>query len=200
MSLIGNPQAATLSGGAESLSADGTNDYGEVSLPSSLEGSSLTEFAVEFAIEWTETNPKSIMTQFNDANQTLNIQANVKVTSSGRTANAGDLQFDLRDSGGDRLEFGTSGQGLNDGNRHDITAIWDDTTTNSVRLFIDGAQATPNTAVSQGPSNFTTWDYNMPLWARVSGGSIDNYLDAKIGALRVHDAAPSGQSINAYEY
>jgi len=53
MTLTGNKTDATLSDGGEALAFDGSTDFGSVTLPSTLEASSLNAFYIEFSTEYT---------------------------------------------------------------------------------------------------------------------------------------------------
>lgn len=197
MSIIGDMQDGTLSDGAESIHADGTDDHGEITLPSQFEGSGLTAFSVEAALETTTTDASNLIgLRESGANQFLEIWIN---RDGGLNINEGFIAMRLTDSNGNSLRFGPSNNpNINDGSRHDISFIIHDSTANDAEIIIDGTSVSLTFSSTGGPSSFTTWGSPMQVWARNLDGSISNYLDAKQGAMRWHDQGISDQTIGDY--
>jgi len=198
MSFNGGPTAATLSDGADSISGDGTDDHGLITLPNSLEGSSLQSFSIEFAIEHSTSSQSAAVygARNSDVNQFLSCNLNLDVNAN---ADVGNIRFNLTDDAGDRVTFAPSASpNLDDGTRHNVSVIYNDTSTNDVDVIIDGSSVALSFANQQSPSNFAAWDVDMAVWARNLGGSLSFYSDMEIGAMRWHDSAISSQTIGDY--
>lgn len=197
MTINGDPQDGTLSDGSESVVFDGGGDYGATDLPASLEGSGLQSFSVEYALQTTTSDFDRLGDLRNDdANQRFLVRANVDETGSG---NDGYFVVQLTDDAGSSFQFAPSNNpNINDGNRHDISVIIDDSTNNNATLIIDGSSVSVTVGSSDSPSSFTTWDHSFPTAARNLGGSVDSYLSVEIGAVRWHDTAISNQTISDY--
>lgn len=199
MTLIGDLQAATLSDGNDSIDGDGTDDRGEITLPSQFEGSGLQTFSVEAVIEYTGSGDYAVFVVENSGNsQRIDWLLNFDAAANSDTGN---FFFQLTDDAGDRLRWGpTNNPSIDDGSRHNISIIVNDSTQNDVDIIIDGSSVSVTTDVSNGPSSFGTWDTDLPVWARtVDGGSTyDFWFDGEIGAMRWHDVAISSQTIDDY--
>ena len=196
--IIGSPQDSTLSDGKESLDFNGVDDYGEFTLPGEFTENSLTEFSIEFSIQYTtDSTDMSIFGLRNDdGDQFIEFLTN---RDGNRNTDTGNLMFNLRDDSGDRVQLSFDGsQSLNDGTRKDISVIVEDSTTNDVRLILNGEERDVFFGNSESPSNFTTWDHDMPICARNLSGSVGNYFDVDVGAVRWHDEAITNQTIGDY--
>jgi hypothetical protein len=197
MSLTGDPQATTLSDGAESVKADGTDDYGTIPIPPELEGGDLNQFSIEFTIEHSSTNTEvAIGCRNSDTNQKLLIFLNSDETLS---SDPGTFQFRLDDDNSNKLRLAPStNPNLDDGNRHDVSIIVNDASANDVDIIIDGSSQSLNFDVTQSPSSFTTWDTDLGVFVRNTSGTVDNYADIKLGAIRLHGSAINSQTISDY--
>ena len=189
MSLTGGETAGTLSDGSDAVDFDGESDEGTVSLPSQFEGSALTSFSVEFATEYTDSsvNTDLFLANNDDDSQRLQIRVNTDGTAN---LKEGNIWIQLIDRDGNRLrvEPATNPE-LNDGVRHDITMIVNDSSQNDVDIIIDGDNVSLNFIDEDGPDNFGTWDVNALL-------SSD--LNSSVGAQRYHDEGITEQTISDY--
>jgi len=192
MSLTGGETAGTLSDGSESVDFDGSSDYGLVTLPASLSGSSLTSFSVEMAIQYTSTD------QF-DRFLGVAQPDTQQFTVSDEVGGTGTLNIVLSDKDGSTLVFEPSTDpGLDDGNRHDVSIIINDSTTNDVSLIIDGSSVVVNVTQSGGPSNFGPWTIDLGIFGRSTDSCVDLLGSGSAGAYRFHDSAISEQTISDY--
>lgn len=197
MSITGDPQATTLSDGSESVTADGVDDYGTITLPAALSGSSLQDFSVEFAVEYSTSNEAELCGSLNaNGNQWLRIRLN---TDESASTDAGNFHVILADDDGDRLRFSpASNPGLNDGSRHDLSIVINDASANDASVIIDGSSVSVTYNEQQAPNNFVSWDQSMAIWAENNNGSIRDYVEAAVGAIRWHDEAITSQTISDY--
>lgn len=197
MSLTGDFQDATLSDDTEALSSDGTDDHGETTLPSTLEGTALVSFSAELAFEYTSSDFHRLTGVRNTiGGQWFHI-------SVGADANAGldsgNMYVTLDDQDGSRLQFGpSSNPNLNDGIRHNVSVIINDSSQNDVEMIIDGSSVDLTFDTTENPDNFGPWSYNLGTFASNNSGTIENYFDGKIGAIRWHDLAITEQTISDY--
>lgn len=198
VSLTGDFQDDTLSDGSESILGDGTDNYGAMTAPPELEGSSLQQFSYEIVLEASHTSSREYLgIQNNDTDQLLLLAINIDETNS---ADAGNLNFYFQDDSGSRIRCAPStNPGINDGNRHDISWIVNDSTTADVELIIDGTSYSLNFDSSATLDNFTTWDGDILYWARRNDDqSVDGYWPGEIAADRWHDTNIPSQTINDY--
>lgn len=198
MTVVGDPQAGTLSDGSESVDWDGTDDHGLFTMPPELEGPGLNAFSVEFALQWDHSN--TIQNNFGVRNggdvQDLFGEINRDEEFSNA---AGSFYLYLADQNDNILHVApASNPGLNDGNRHDISIIVNDASNNDVNIIIDGSSVSVSTSNAQSPSNFGSWDSDMAVAARNNGGSIGRNAEMGTGAWRWHDQAISQQTIGGY--
>lgn len=194
MSLNGDPQAASLSDGVASVDFD-SNDYGMITMPSTLEGSSLTTHTFEIAIQWTETGQNAIVGQINDSGQRINIFINRDNTFS---QDAGNILVEIQDNSSNQSRFDLERSDLNDGNRHNISLIIEDSSQDTYSAIVDGSSESINLAGNATPSSFDAWDRDMAVSARNNQGSIDGNSDINIGAIRWHNTAITSQTIGDY--
>jgi hypothetical protein len=196
MSITGDPQDGTLSDGSESLVWDGSNDFGRTTLPTSLEASGLREFSVEFAFEYSDSAFNALCGLVNDdSNQRLVVLLGI---DSNLNSSPGNILMQLFDDNRSKFEFGpSSNPNLDDGNRHDVSIVIEDSTTNSASIFIDGSEVSISTNNTGSPSNFVAWDDGMVHAAREQSSIIQN-LNGEIGAVRWYDSAIASQTINDY--
>jgi hypothetical protein len=194
MSLTGGETAGALSDGSDAVVFDdANNDHGLVTLPPSLSGSSLTSFSVETAIQYTNTD------QFDRFMEVSNGADDQQLSMSDETGGTGTFRFLIQDLDSNVLEFEPSTDpGLDDGNRHNVSVIINDSTTNDVDIIIDGTSISVNVITSGSPSNFGPWDTDLGISTRSSGGSVDLFMSASAGAYRFHDSAISSQTISDY--
>lgn len=198
MSLTGDLQATTLSDGSESITADGSNDYGQFTMPSAIEGSDLNAFAVEYAIGSFPTTETTLFGQRND-DQNQNVELFLNRNENNNTE-TGNFRFVVTDDSGDSvLVAPTNNPQLDDGNRHDISVSIDDAANNNATIFIDGSEVSATVGVGQSPSNFTTWDNDMHVFARYQGG-VEKYTAIDVGAARWHNTSITSQTINNYPF
>jgi hypothetical protein len=200
MTLTGDENASTLSDGVASVKFNGTDDHGLITLPQSLEGSSLNAHTFEIAIQTTTTeNFIQICGGRNtDSNQEFAVWFNLDGAGN---SNGGHTAVDIRDDTGVLWRFGTDSQtspNLNDGNRHDITYRINDAGNNSADIIIDGNSVSLETSSANSLTNFTSWDVDFAVGASNGGGSIGSYAAVNIGAIRWHDQATTEQTIDQY--
>jgi len=189
----GGPTAATLSDGSDSIETDGSDDHALATLPASLEGAGLESFSIEVAVQHTQSNDSVLAGVVNDNNQNIQLRIN-----AGSTATEGQIRFNLSNGTDDLQFYPTNNPNLSDGNRHDVSIIINDSTTNDVDIIIDGSVVDVTVADAGSPSGFTSWDYDCALWSRNLQGANDNYTTAGFGAFRFHDSPISQQTINEY--
>jgi len=195
MSLFSTPQAATLPDGSDAISFDGVNDYGETTPFSALEGNSLQSFSIEFAFSLSSTNVETLLKrQDGEFDQSLQITLNVDENFNSDNGNAF-IRIQDQNANDMRFSFDTN-PGLNDGSRKDFSVIFDDTTTNSVTLIVNGTQYTPNFSVSGGPNSFTSWPGELYWFAEPVADR--RYFSGSVGAIRWSDSAISSQTIGNY--
>ena len=195
MVLTGDESDNTLSDGLDSLNFDGTSDHGLINLPGDFEESGLTEFSIEFALQFTHSDRDSLISHRNDG-QELRVRPNER---EGFDPDAGNVAFVLEDTSGNQINCAPSeNPGLNDGNRHDVSIIVEDSTQNSVTITIDGADQPLSFSSQQNPDNFTTWTEDCPIAARSIDGSIDDHFEVDVGAIRLHNKAITEQTISDY--
>jgi len=197
VALNGDPQSVTASDGSEAIDFD-SNDYGLLPMPPELEGSSLNAWTYEVAVQYTSTGQEFIGGVFNSNNGQL-WQLNINQDEAGNTEE-GNIQFALHDADGNSFQFSFSDNNvnINDGNRHDITAIINDASNNNASLILDGTEKSVATANTQSPDNFSSWDNDMGYAVRNVGGSLSGNADITILAKRWHDSAIVGQTISDY--
>jgi hypothetical protein len=168
-------------------------------MPPELDGSNLTDWAVEFVVEYTNTNTfdHHFGTETTNGNQTLGLQTDID--EGGNTDN-GNFRFRFFDSDQNGFSLSpTTNPNLDDGNRHDVTISIDDSTTQSVTIIIDGSEVSISFNANSAADNFTTWDQDMAVWARQdSSGSVAKDNQAAYGAWRWHKTPISSQTINDY--
>jgi len=199
ISLNGGPSEGTLSDGSEAISTDGTDDRGELTLPAEFEGSSLNEFSIEVALQYShsdETNWFGL--RQGSTSQWIQVYANRDYTNA---SDAGNFYFTLKDNSDNTIWVGpSSNPNINDGNRHDVSIIINDSTVPDVSIIIDGSSVSVSYDSSRQDSlsDFGTWDRPLQIWARDLDGPIGNYFAAEMGAMRWHDSAISEQTINYY--
>ena len=200
MNINGDPQKATLSDGSESISSDGSNDSGEIEMPSTLEGSGLTEFSFEFVIEHTDTNDPVAVTGSRNSSggQFFNVLLNRDVQGN---TDLGNMNVQHDDDSGNRLSFGPStNPNLDDGNRHDISVIIHDSTINDVEIIIDGVSVDLSFTDQDGPNQFTTWNNSMATFARNLDGTLQLRANIELGAVRWHTSGIMSQTISEYPF
>lgn len=198
MTVVGDPQAGTLSDGSESVVWDGTDDHGLVSLPPELEGSSLNAFSIEMAMSWSHSNTIENHFGVRNSGNAQDLFGEINRDEGFNTA-AGSFYLYLADQNDNILHVApASNPGLNDGNRHDISIIVNDASNNDVDIIIDGSSVSVSTSNAQSPSNFGSWDSDMAVAARNNGGSIERNAEVDTGAWRWHDEGISQQTIGGY--
>jgi hypothetical protein len=195
--IVGDPTKTTLSDGSEAVSFDGGGDRADLTLPSELEGSGLQSFTVEFAAQWTTTQNRTIATVRNDnGNQIFGVELNI---NENRNQDVGDVLFTLRDNDLNQLQAAPqTNPNLDDGNRHDLTFIVNDSATNDVEIIIDGSSVSLAFGNTESPDNFVAWDRPIPYAAKNLGGTISTETDIEIGAARWHDESINSQTISDY--
>lgn len=197
MAITGAPQATTLSDGADALAFDGTDDYGATTMPAALEGSGLTEWAVEMAFATTTTSTSSL--RFFGVNQSTQLLVLTINLDEAFNSDAGNFVLQFRDSNGNALRFAIDGTAsLNDGNRHNLSISINDTAANDVTVILDGTEQTLSFGASEGPSSFVAWNYDMAFAAQNNSGSLQNYMPIDYGAIRWHETSISSQTIGDY--
>lgn len=200
VSITGDPQDGTLSDGSESLNfnPDGDDDYGSFAMPSSLDGSGLNSFAVEFATQWSHSDGRQNIfgLRNNDADQQIFCELNA---DSSFSSDAGNLAFGMADNDGNRMTFDVGRSDLNDGSRKDISIIVNDASTRDVEIIINGTNQSLVAGETLNPDNFAAWDGDIYIHARDGfGGGVSQYLEAQTGAMRWHDPAIPTQTIDDY--
>lgn len=198
MSLSGDFQDATLSDGNESILGDGTDDVGVVTLPSTLEGADLEQASFEFAVEFTDTSLTALCgSSDDDDNQWFAIRIN---SDENFNNDAGQIMVRYRDKDGNGVRFSpSSNPNLDDGNRHNISFVVNDSTVPDTELIIDGTSVSLNYASNSVADNWGTWDNNFRFWAYYRGTQgTDLYSNVEIGAIRFHNEAISSQTIGDY--
>jgi len=187
--------SSTLINGDDGVSGDGTNDNGQVDLPSNFEGSSLQTHTIEFSVQFSHTDETDICGNFDTAsNQFLTLRANRNENDS---SDAGNFRYHLEDDSGDDLRIAPdSNPGINDGNLHKITIEIVDSSTNDANIYIDGSAVTVATGQTNGPSNFSSWGGDMRFFARDNrSGNARGFWQGDMGIIRWHDEATGGQTI-----
>jgi len=197
ISLSGGPTASTLSDGSESISFDGVDDYGLVTLPSELSGGSLNAFSLEFAVEYLHGNEGRV--GISDGTQEFRLQLN---SDENFNSKDGKLNIRLVGDAGDAITFApTNNPGLNDGNRHDVSIIINDASNNDVGLIIDGSSVGVTLSSSYtdgGITSFKSWTRDWAWGSYNSDGSLSDYSEMDTGAIRWHDQAITSQTIGDY--
>jgi hypothetical protein len=201
MAINGGPSDTTLSDGKDALGPDGTDDYGATTMPASLEGSALTSFSVEFAFQHTLGTAPRVLGAANSANSQA-IQVVLNEDEQGNAAD-GTVACYFSDQDGHFVHFAPStNPGLDDGNRHDVSIVVNDSTVEDVTMFIDGSEVgvsiRQNGDTSVHPDSFGSWGVDMAHFAYNNAGTIQDYLDADVGAFRWHDTNISSQTIGDY--
>lgn len=195
VSLSGGIADATLSDGSDALGFDGVDDRGTITPVAQMEGGSLESFALEFTISWTSTDTNQFILASSQVvnNQVISIRQN---TSGAFDDDVGNILLQLRDQSDNRLEFSPStNPGLADGNRHDISVVFNDTTQADVTVIIDGVTQTLSFNELDNLSNFGSWD-GAEIYV---GDSFQGDLgEFNIGALRWHNSPISDQTISDY--
>lgn len=196
MSLTGGETATTLSDSAEAVGFDGSSDGGGITMPTSLEGASLENSSLEFTVQYSHTDTDCLFGINNDGDQLLLIRPNA---DEGFNSEAGNMYMRIRDANANDLNFAfDTYTGLNDGNRHDVSIIFNDTTANDVDVIVDGDNKALSFSATGGPNAFTSWDYDMGVARRNSTGSYIQNLACDIGAIRWHNEAITDQTIGDY--
>ena len=194
MGLTGGETDATLSDGSESLEFDGANDTGDIPVPSNFDEDGMHEWTLEIAFEFdfTGDNEDLINTRESDGQQFL-LSPNRDENNATDDGNMG-FRFD---DGTDRFRFSfQDNPNLNDGNRHDLTLIMNDMTRNDATLILDGDEKSITTNETEGPDSWSAWSLPFQIAARNNDGSIDRHMPVEIGAMRWHDEAIEGQTID----
>jgi len=199
-SVVGDPQSVTHSDGAAAVEADGTDDHAEFDLGGDLEGSALTSFAVEFTIEYTADNDTAAPYGLINSDNEQRVYCYLDRAEDVTTEDDGNFVALMYDDSGNRLFASpSSNPGLNDGNRHDVSIIYNDTASNDVTIIIDGTTQSVSFGQSESPSNFVAWDHNCGIFSLIgSDGTSGNYMAGKQGAIRWHDQAINEQTIDDY--
>lgn len=194
MNIIGDPQSSQLSDGSESVKFDGSDDYGLITLPSSLEGSSLSSHTIEFAVDFTTTSDSTLLGFRNSSDQRIKIEPN---RNGSYNNDPGNLLFTFEDNSNnvDIFDIGTSN--LDDGNRHDLTFIVNDSTVSDYTVIVDGNTQSLSFTSTGGPSSFESWDYDVGVSA-FNNGSISSISPINFGAIRWHSTNISDQTISNY--
>jgi hypothetical protein len=196
MTEMGEFSKKSLNDGQEAVYGDGGDD-GAIKLPSAFSGASLTSFSVEIALQYTKNNDIAwwFGLRNNDGNQQIGCRTDYNANDN---IDNGNIRLDLFDDNRNRLSFSpSSNPSLDDGNRHDVSFIVNDSTTGDVEIVIDGTNVSLD-VVSDDPGSFTSWDYDLRTWARNFGGSIGFRKEGRMGAMRWHDQGISEQSIDEY--
>jgi hypothetical protein len=195
LSLSGGFQSGTLSNGDPSIIGDGVDDRGTATMPGSLEGSSLTNFAVEFAVEYTSTGIETVTGVTNSGDSqvfqiTLNADGQFNVDN-------GNILARIDDPSGNRLYVTPdTNPNLDDGNRHEVIVNVEDPANNNIEFIIDGSAVSASTGnFAEGPSSFGLWDTDWGVFARNNAGSFDGYFAGGLGMVRFHDSTISGPTI-----
>lgn len=199
LSLTGDPQAATLSDGSDSLAFDATDDYGAVTLPAEFEGSGLNSFAIEIAGQYSSNTGKWGVGN-NNNNQYIHFAPN---EDTGFNSSAGTFTFRIKDIDSNELFVEpSSNPSIDDGDRHDISLIVNDAANNDVDIILDGSTLSLNFASSQSPSNFGTWedDFFYNAFNNQAIDSIVKYQGGNVGAVRWHGQAITEQTIQGYPF
>lgn len=202
MSVNGDPQATTLSDGSDGIAWDGVDDWGQITFPSSLEGASLEQSAVEFSLQWSHSNTIEVLMGANNdtSSSTQLVTIELNRDQAFNTA-AGNFYARILDQDGNGVHFApSSNPGLNDGGRHDISIIFDDLTQPTVSVIIDGSSVSLSFNGQDPADNLGTWAQDVGVAARNGdgGSATDRYAEVNIGAIRWHDEAISGQTIDSY--
>ena len=179
----------TLSNGTSGVGGDGNDDFGEVTLPSALDGNALQSQTIEFSIELSNDDIGHIVSNINsNGNQATQVRIN--------DPDPGHIRVFCEDDDDNRLRFGTDqNPNINDGEVHNVTVDIADSSQNDVNIHIDGSSVGLTFSDTDGPSNFTTWDYDCAFWAqRLTGGGTTAHLEAASGIIRWHDES-TGQTI-----
>ena len=199
ISLNGGPAEGTLSDGSDAISTDGTNDRGELTLPTEFEGGGLQSFSVELALQYSHTNETNWFgLRQGTQSQWLQVYANRDYTNA---SDPGNFYLTMQDNSNNSIFVGPStNPNINDGNRHDISLVINDTTVPDVSIIIDGSSVAVSyeSGNQDAMSDFGTWARPLQIWARDLDGSIDNYFQSNFGAMRWHDSAITNQTISDY--
>jgi hypothetical protein len=198
MQITGDPQASTLSDGADSILADGSGDYGLFTLPSSFEGSSLNSFSIEVSLQWSNDNRNRCFGILNSGDaQRIILTPNDD--PSGQN-DPGNINFNVRDTNNNNLSVAIDGgASFNDGNRHDVTFIVNDASSPDVSLIVDGTSQPLAFSNQDQLTNFGPWDVDCAAWALNNGGSLQGISQLNIAAFRWHDSPISSQTIGEYQ-
>jgi len=194
-SLSGNPQSGTLSDGADYVGFDGSDDYGQITLPTDLEGSSLQQCSFEIAFETTTTETISNIMGVEQSGMEWFVEIN---RDSSFSFDSGQIYTYLRDSDTNLLASEPSTSlNLNDGDRHDLTISYDGPN-NEISYIVDGTGYSSTYSSTDSPDNFTTWNQDMAIAANNNNGSFSRNADIDIGAIRFHDEFLTSQTISDY--
>jgi len=194
-SLTGDPQSGTLSDGSEYVGFDGSDDYGQITLPTSLEGGSLEQCSFEIAFETTTSSTISNIFGVAQSNQEWYMEIN---RDSSFNSDSGQIFSVLRDSNSNvlRSEPATS-LNLDDGTRHNVTVSFDGPN-NTVTYIVDGTTYSTTYNGQNTPDNFAAWSQDMAIAADNDSGSFGRNADIDIGAIRFHDKFLTSQTISDY--
>lgn len=194
MSITGDPQETTLANGDPGVIGDATDDVGFTTLPSSLEGSSLTDFAIEMKFDYLTTGNYPIA--INDNSTTGQAVQLIGERNENINDEVGNMTFSLTDQSGNRLDAApTNNPSFDDGSTHTYSISVDDATTNSVSMWVDGSSVSVSTGTSEGPNDFTTWNNDIGFFARSLDGSGNGYSDTAFGIIRIHDQSISSPTL-----
>lgn len=200
MDISGGPIETALSDSSQAVGFDGVDDVGETTAPPNLEGASLQSFSVEFAFQTTSeaTDQPTLTGSNNDTDdQSLLVQIN---RDEGFSFESGNFIFRLQDAAGSSVRCSPSANpNINDGTRHDLSIIINDASANDVEIVLDGSNLDLAFGATESPSNFGTWEQPIATSAFQFAGSLQQYLECDIGAIRWHDEAIQEQTISDYE-
>lgn len=194
-SFTGDLQEDTLSDGAAAVRSDGTDDGATHPMPSELDGNGFDKSTTEFAIQTTQTDQAwawGITTSGSNWYCSINVD-------QGFNSDSGNFLVFCEDSNGRAFAAAPStNPGINDGNRHDITVILNDSSNENVEIIIDGSNVSVSidSRGTSGPSGFD-WGAEMGLFASNSG-SLGNYSNIALGIWRMHDTNIDNQTISGY--
>jgi hypothetical protein len=197
MSLTGSFDAVQLSNGGYAVQpSSSTGNYGATTMPASLEGSSLENFAVEFELEYSDGSTSfSVMgADNNGSSQTVGVALNFNFSTA--TPEAGQVGFILQDNSSNTL-YGSPdiSPNLDDSNKHTIVIDVIDSTSNDVDIYIDGVKETVSFALAESPSDFGSWDVDMVTFGINDGGTYVSYYPGKLGTVRWHDRSIGGSTL-----
>jgi len=191
MSMTGDPQTETLQNGQDGVRGDGTDDFGSWDPPTSLEGSSLQSFSIEFSVQFT-TGGTFDEGSFSGSDTSINLSYNVDESFNN---DDGNLRIQLIDDSDNLVQAAPqSNPNLDDGNTHNVSIIID-ASTPDIDFIIDGSSFNVSFDSQDSLTNFGLQDLNQYVFARNNQGSADNYGNIAHGIIRWHDTAISSQTI-----